>query len=182
MIRSRTMLAISVALGTLTLLGCAAFAPADPHVDPSPAQDSAFSLTSEAGMDGGLLPQEYTCDGAGASPALSWSGAPAGTEEFALMMTTLPGDGTTKWSWIVYGIPSTSTGLVKNSSDVDALGARSYGAALAYEPPCAQGPGPKWYTFTIYALSASPSLPADSREVTGEVLGSASLSLSYARP
>jgi phosphatidylethanolamine-binding protein (PEBP) family uncharacterized protein len=149
-----------------------------------------FSLTSDAGVDGGTLPAEYSCDGAGSSPALSWSQAPAGTREFALMMTTIPVDGSTKWNWVLYGIPGSTADLAKNSSGVGILGACSRGT-LAYEPPCSQGPGAKIYTFTLYALSATPTLPSAAGQVTGDVLtqavsaitlGSASLNLSYARP
>jgi phosphatidylethanolamine-binding protein (PEBP) family uncharacterized protein len=150
----------------------------------------SFSLTSDAGVDGGTLPTDYTCDGAGSSPALSWS-APAGVKEFALLMTTLPGDGTTKWSWVLYSIPGTTTSLAKNSTGVGILGVGSRGPAMAYEPPCSQGPGAKIYTFTLYALSESPKLPSAAAQVTGDVLakaissitiGSASLNLSYTRP
>ena len=150
----------------------------------------SFSLTSDVGVDGGTLPADYTCDGTGSSPALSWSNAPAGTKEFALMMTTLPGDGTTKWSWVLYGIPATTTSLTKNSSGVGILGV-SHRSTMAYEPPCSQGPGAKLYTLTLYALSESPQLPDAADQVTGDVLtkaissitlGSASLNLSYTRP
>jgi len=105
-------------------------------------------------------------------------------------MTTLPGDGTTKWSWVLYSIPGTTTSLAKNSTGVGILGVGSRGPTLAYEPPCSQGPGAKLYTFTLYALSESPQLPA-ANQVTGDVLtsaissitiGSASLNLSYTRP
>ena len=147
-----------------------------------------FSLTSDAGVDGGSLPLEYTCDGAGSSPALSWLDVPAGAKEFALIMSTIAPDGT-KYNWILYHIPATTTGLAKNSTGVGTLGAGSNGATRAYEPPCSQGPGAKLYTFTMYALSASPSLPA-ANQVTGEViigamasitLGKATLNLSYTR-
>ena len=158
-----------------------------------------FILTSDAGIDGGTLPADYTCDcstcdgtssAVAPSPALSWSGAPAGTKEFALLMTTLPGDGTTKWNWVLYSIPAATTGLIENSSGVGILGVGSDGATRAYEPPCSQGPGLKLYSFTLYALSASPQLPAADL-VTGAVLtqaissitlGSASFTLGYARP
>ena len=62
---------------------------------------------------------------------------------------------------------------------------------MQYDPPCSQGPGPKTYTFTLYALSGSPSLTADPAQVTGPALtgaiapvtlGTASLNLSYSRP
>jgi phosphatidylethanolamine-binding protein (PEBP) family uncharacterized protein len=150
-----------------------------------------FALTSDAGENSGTLPAEYTCDSAGNTIALSWANVPAGTKEFALMMTTLPGDGTTKWNWVMYGIPATVTSLTKNSSGIGTLGTGSRGTAMAYDPPCSQGPGAKLYTFTIYALSASPTLPASSSQVTGEVLtsvisslklGTATLNLNYSRP
>jgi phosphatidylethanolamine-binding protein (PEBP) family uncharacterized protein len=137
----------------------------------------------------GRLPKEYTCDGDGDSPALSWSNAPSGTKEFALMMTTLPGDGTTKWNWVLYGIPASTTSLAINSAGVGIMGTGSHGSTKAYDPPCSQGPGDKLYTFTLYALSESPELPADG-QVTGEVLtdaissitiSKATLNLSYAR-
>lgn len=150
-----------------------------------------FLLTSDAGTDGGMLPVEYTCDGSGSSPALSWSHAPEGTKEFALMMTTLPGDGTTKWNWVVYGIQASATGLSKNNTTVGITGTGSHGTSMIYDGPCSQGPGAKLYTFTIYALSASPSLPSTADLVTGSTLtgaissitlGSATLNLNYARP
>jgi phosphatidylethanolamine-binding protein (PEBP) family uncharacterized protein len=154
------------------------------------AGTGTFLLTSDAGTDGGMLPVEYSCDGAGATPALSWSGAPAGTEEFALMMTTIPVDGSTRWNWVLYGIPGSTAGLARNSSGVGTVGTGSHGTVMQYDPPCPQGPGAKTYTFTLYALSSPPVLPADAAAVTGEVLtsaigpvtlGKASISLSYSR-
>ena len=68
-------------------------APAATVTPPSPG---SFSVTSSAGSNGGNLPAEYTCDGSGATVPLAWSGAPTGTTEYAVLMTTLPGDGTTK--------------------------------------------------------------------------------------
>jgi phosphatidylethanolamine-binding protein (PEBP) family uncharacterized protein len=136
----------------------------------------SFSLTSDAGVNGGMLPAEYTCDGSGASPALAWSNAPAGTKEFALMMTTLPGDGSTKWNWVLYSIPGTTTSLAKNTSGVGILGVSTDWGNRAYAPPCSQGLGAKLYTFTLYALFASPALPA-ADQVTGAVLTQAIASI-----
>jgi phosphatidylethanolamine-binding protein (PEBP) family uncharacterized protein len=154
------------------------------------AQNQVFSLTSDAIVDGYRLPAEYTCDGAGSSPALSWSGAPAGTEEFALLMTTLPGDGTTKWNWVLYGIPASTSGLSRNTMGVGTVGTGSHGTIMTYDPPCSVGPGDKVYTFTLYALSGPPILPGDASKVTGPVLtdaissvtlGKVTLDLTYAR-
>lgn len=153
--------------------------------------NSGFTLSMPAKTSGGLLPKEYTCDGVGSSPALSWSGAPAGTKEYALLMSTIPVDGNTKWNWVLYKIPASTTGLAKNTSGIGTLGAGSdEGGAVKYQPPCSQGPGAKVYTFTLYALSSSPSLPSSAKLVTGAILtkaisslviASSSVDVSYSR-
>ncbi len=152
--------------------------------------DKVFSLVSDAGADGEILPIEYTCDGSSSSPALSWSNIPDGTKEFALMMSTIPVDGSTKWSWVVYGIPTSTASIEKNNKTVGTTGVGSHKTIAEYQPPCSQGPGLNKYTFTLYALSASPELPDDPLQVTGEVLtkaisnitlDSANLNLHYQR-
>jgi phosphatidylethanolamine-binding protein (PEBP) family uncharacterized protein len=149
-----------------------------------------FSLTSDAGVNGNTLLTEYSCDGAGLTPGLIWSGAPEGTKEYALMMTTIPVDGSTRWNWVLYSIPGSITSLAKNGSGVGITGTGSHGTVMIYDPPCPQGPGAKIYTITVYALSASPALPGTADQVTGPVLtdaitsitlGKASINLRYAR-
>jgi phosphatidylethanolamine-binding protein (PEBP) family uncharacterized protein len=139
--------------------------------------------------NGGTLPAEFTCDGAGTSPPLAWSGVPAGTRELALLMTTLPGDGSTKWNWVLYRVPPDVTGLPAAVSGVGVTGVGSDGPQAAYQPPCSQGPGPKEYVFTLYALSAAA--PVGSGQVTGSAmtavlppltLASTALRVTYTRP
>jgi phosphatidylethanolamine-binding protein (PEBP) family uncharacterized protein len=105
-------------------------------------------------------------------------------------MTTLAPDGL-KWNWVLHGIPASTSALAEAESGIGTAGLTSDGPNLAYSPPCSQGPGAKTYTFTLYALSAVPALPADPHEVTGAVLGEAitaltlgesALSVSYTRP
>ncbi len=150
---------------------------------------AGFKLSSAAGTNNSAMAADYTCDGTGSTIPLSWANAPTGTKEFALLMTTLPGDGSTKWNWVLYHIPATTTNLVKDSFGVGTLGVGSDGPMAAYQPPCSQGPGAKIYTFTLYALSASPTLPT-SGAITGATirdaianitLGSTSLNLSFTR-
>ena len=106
------------------------------------------------------------------------------------MVTTLPVDGATRWNWVLFGIPKTTTGLARNSAGTGVLGATSHDMSVRYEPPCPNGPGAKLYTFTLYALSASPTLPDKSSKVTGAmltkaissiILDSASIKMSYTR-
>jgi phosphatidylethanolamine-binding protein (PEBP) family uncharacterized protein len=150
----------------------------------------SFSLSSTAGAEGAAMSADYSCDGTGSSPPLAWSSVPAGTKEFAVLMKTLPGDGTTKYNWVLYGIPVTTTSLARNVFGAGTLGVGSDGPVQAYQPPCSQGTGSKVYTFTVYALSASPTLSVASSKVDGATLlaaiapvtlGAAVLNLNYAR-
>jgi len=151
---------------------------------------SSFALTSSAGVDGGVMGADYTCDGTGSTIDLAWSGVPAGTRSFALLMTTLPADGNTKWNWVLYDIPANLTKLAKDSFGIGTLGVGSDGPMAAYQPPCSQGPGAKLYTWTLYALSDTPVLSVAPAKVTGDILasaisrlmlGSAKLNLSFTR-
>ena len=136
------------------------------------------------------MPADHSCDGTGASPALSWANPPAGTKEFAVLLKTLPGDGTTKFNWVLWGIPGDTTALARDSYGVGVRGVGSDGPMAAYQPPCSQGTGLKTYTFTVYALSGSPVLAKAAAQVTGDdllsaisslTLGSATLNLNYTR-
>lgn len=159
---------------------------------PSPDTQIAGNLvvTSSAADQAGMLSVEYTCDGDGSSPALSWTSAPLGTKELAVMMTTMPPGGRPKWNWVVYGIPATTTELAKNSVAIGTQGVGSNGSAAGYEPPCSRGPGLKTYTVTVYALSAHPALKAMAgasgadlaRAIAGITLDSGTFDFHYDRP
>ena len=194
MTRSVTML-----LGILLLGGCGSNSsttatiptttiPVTPPVTPTPT--TSFSLTSSAVVEGGAMPDAYSCDGSGSTLPLAWTGAPAGTRGFAILMTTLPGDGTTKYNWVVHGIPASVTSLARDGQGTGVVGVGSDGPQIAYNPPCSQGPGSKTYTVTVYALSGTPVLPTSASAVTGSVLasaissmtlGSAKLNITFAR-
>ncbi len=154
----------------------------------APTPVSSFSLTSTLGAEGSAMPADYSCDGPGSSPPLAWANAPAGTKEFALLMSTLPGDGSVKYNWVLYHLSASRSALLRDAFGAGTLGVGSDGPMAAYQPPCSQGPGAKTYTFTLYALSGTPA-PA-SCPVTGAVLeaalapltlGKAVLNLTYSR-
>jgi PKD repeat protein len=133
-----------------------------------------FTITGSAFQNGGTLPVSYTCDasGGGHSPPLEWTGAPEGTVEFAITATTFALDGT-KWNWVLYHVPGSATSLPEDAAGVGTPGVSTDGPERRYYPPCSTGPGAKTYTFTIYALSGSPTFSVPESEVTGEVLISA---------
>lgn len=150
----------------------------------------AMTLTSPAAVEGGQMPSAFTCDGGRLSFPLAWKNAPATTKAFAVLMTTIPGDGTTKWNWVLYNIAPSETRLLVNTTGVGVLGSADDGAGASYAPPCSQGPGPKVYTFTLYALSAPLSFALPTSQITGKVvtdavapltLMTAKLNVSYTR-
>ena len=136
---------------------------------------SSFTLTSSAFVDGGALPSQYTCDGSGGmlshSPPLAWTGAPSGTVTYALTISTIALDGT-KYNWVLYNIPSTVTSLAE-ATTLGTAGVSTDGSELRYYPPCSSGPGEKTYTFTLYALSGTPTFSVPASQVTGVILTSA---------
>lgn len=154
---------------------------------------AAISLSSSEFTNNGTLPTEYTCDGTGISPPLSWTGVPSGTAELVLLMTTPPGPGdteTVKYNWVMYHIPVTATSLAQGTSGIGTFGVTSDGAALAYSPPCSKGPGAKKYTFTLYAVSESTSFSVPATQVSGDLvsqaisgttIGIGSITVSYTR-
>ena len=154
-----------------------------------------FQLTSPTFVDGGKFPIEYTCDGSSISPALAWSGAPAGTKSLSITFDTLPGpprpgetDSGKHAMFTLFNIPATATSIAAGNKSVGTYGQNFQGKTLGYTPPCSQGPGDKIYTFTIYALSSTLDLqPSAATEaaleaaVVGKVLAQKSLSVTYAR-
>ena len=126
---------------------------------------SAFTLTSSDVIDGGLLPMEYTCDGASSTLALAWNGAPAGTKSYAVTMHHIASPTDIHWYWEVYDIPASVTSLPKNMTGIGLLGNNSVNGQLAYTPPCSKGPGPKEYIYTVYALSADPKFAVPAAQV-----------------
>ena len=148
-----------------------------------------FTLTSLAMSDGGTLPVQFTCDGASQSPPLSWSGAPAGTKSFAVLMDHSPGPNDWHWYWTLWGIDSSVSSISAGSNGDAEIGTNSVNGQLVYAPPCSKGPGEKSYTFTVFALSETPAISnAQSIDRTALLaavenitLGTASMTVTYTR-
>ena len=123
-------------------------------------------LRSPAVTNGGALPVEFTGDGAGVSLPLSWSGAPAGTKSFAVIMHHIDPQGVVKWYWTLYNIPANVRSLPENVAGVGVASNNSVNQRIGYAPPHSKGPGAKTYTLTVYALSALVSFSVPPAEVS----------------
>ena len=77
---------------------------------PALVRAADFTLTSSSFADGGTLSERHVysgfgCSGDNLSPALSWSGAPAGTKSF--VVTAYDPDAPTGsgwWHWVLYDL------------------------------------------------------------------------------
>ena len=144
------------------------------------SSDGKFMLSSSVVEDLQKLPVEFTGDGDGISPPLEWSGAPATTKAYALIMDHVTPDGDKKWYWTVYDIPVNVTSLPKDSQRIGKIGT-GFKGQVGYEPPHSKGPGAKTYVITMYALSGSLEVAGSpGREeliaaMQGKVLASSSL-------
>lgn len=132
------------------------------------APHSHFLLSSPDSRLAVRVPEEYTanvfgCTGGNMSPALRWSGAPAGTKSFVVTLfdPDVPETGSGWWHWVVYNLPANVNSLAKgagseHSSTLPAgtqQGRTDLGTD-AYHGPCPdKGQPSHHYRFTIYALS-----------------------------
>ena len=141
------------------------------------AHAAGFTLSSPTIKPGSTLTDAqvfkgFGCEGKNVSPALKWSGAPAGTKSYAV--TVYDPDAPTGsgwWHWVVYNIPATAAelarrrrcrrrqgrlpaGAVQGRTD---FGSAAFGGACP--PP---GDKPHRYIFTVYALKTDKiDAPAD---------------------
>ena len=81
----------------------------------------SLSLSSPAFEPLGGIPKRHTCDGEDLSPPLAWTGAPAGTRSFALVVDDpdAPDPAAPKvvWvHWVLYDLPAGTTSLAPGTS------------------------------------------------------------------
>jgi phosphatidylethanolamine-binding protein (PEBP) family uncharacterized protein len=122
------------------------------------ASSGSLSLSSPDQPDGAKFTAAYTCAanngtfGAGVNPELDWTGAPTGTQSFAMTFidTKLGESNAMGQHWAIWDIPATVTQLPKGTTVLTGTlaGAKQTNKYLA---PCPSGNDT--YAFTLYALS-----------------------------
>lgn len=117
-----------------------------------------IAVSSTAFASSKSIPVQYTCKGRGISPPLAWSGAPAGTKSFALIMDDPDAPMGTFVHWVVYNIPATKGELPEalpsgaKLADGSLQGTNGAGR-VGYTGPCPPS-GTHRYFFKLYALDA----------------------------
>jgi Raf kinase inhibitor-like YbhB/YbcL family protein len=146
---------------------------------------TSFTLRSPDFVEGGSIPSRFTCDGENISPALTWSGVPAGTQSLALVCEDPDASRGTWVHWIVTNIPvSTSRILTGGPVPKGAIEIKTDFGKPGYGGPCPPS-GRHRYYFKLYALNVSKIKNisrADYERVLGPLsLGTVVLMGTYAR-
>jgi Raf kinase inhibitor-like YbhB/YbcL family protein len=119
-----------------------------------------LTLSSPAFDNGESIPVEYTCYGANVSPALTFSNIPEDTQSLALIMDDP--DAGSFVHWIIWNIPSNTTGFSKGEQIPFPQGINNFGV-VGYRGPCPPS-GIHHYSFRLYALDTILTLPAGATE------------------
>jgi Raf kinase inhibitor-like YbhB/YbcL family protein len=138
-----------------------------PHSSAGTGPTAPFALTSPAFRDGGAIPKEDTCDGAGRSPELRWTGVPSGAK--ALVLEVIDIDASFI-HWLVLDLPPTSPGSlaagVGTGSSDPQQGTNSFGK-VGWGGPCPPS-GTHRYVFVLSALAAPLGLAGHPAPATVE--------------
>lgn len=150
-----------------------------------------MKLTSTAFAHHDEIPSAYTCEGRDIAPPLAWSGAPAGTRSFALIVDDpdAPDPAAPKMTWVhwvLYDIPPTAHALPEGGSPLP-RGTReglNDWQRTGYGGPCPPI-GRHRYFFKLYALDTllgdlnTPTKARLEAALRGHVLAQAELIGTY---
>jgi Raf kinase inhibitor-like YbhB/YbcL family protein len=152
---------------------------------PTPKANTGIKMDVRLkGVDAdGRMAMKYTADGDDVSPAVSWSGAPAGTQELALVVDDPDAPLNEPFvHWVMYKIPAAAPGLEEGVPKQARLasgalqGQNSMGGIGYSGPNPPKENGPHHYHFHVYALDSALKLEPGAEKkavlkaITGHVL------------
>ncbi|HEV7429122.1 MAG TPA: YbhB/YbcL family Raf kinase inhibitor-like protein [Thermoanaerobaculia bacterium] len=119
--------------------------------EPPPAT-GAMAISSPAFENGGTIPAQFTCNGAGAIPPLTFSNVPQVAHSIALEVTDPDAPNGTFTHWLVWNIPTNVTEFKGGDLIPDATiqGLNGFGTSK-WGSPCPPS-GVHHYVFDLYAL------------------------------
>lgn len=156
----------------------------------------SLRLESPSFTHQGDIPSKHTCDGPDVSPALQWSGVPAGARSLALIVDDpdAPDPAAPKrvWvHWVLYNLPVDAGGLPEGVTDAQLPKGAAHGLndwkRAGYGGPCPPI-GRHRYFHKLYALDTvlpdlgSPDKAALLKAMEGHVIGEAELIGTYQHP
>jgi len=114
----------------------------------------AMKLVIAAFHEGGTIPALHTCEGADLSPAMEWTGAPASTKSFAVIVDDPDAPGGVWNHWLLYNVAPATQSIAQGfrHGKLGDSGKNDFGKP-GYNGPCPpRGGGPHRYYFRVYAL------------------------------
>ena len=99
-----------IALAALAMTACSRAADSGGASEPG-EETMAIKLTSAAFEEGKPMPPKFTGEGDDVSPALQWTGVPAGAKSLALICDDPDAPMGTWVHWVIWNLPPEATGL-----------------------------------------------------------------------
>ena len=145
----------------------------------------SLALTSPDIAEGATIANEqvfkgFGCTGNNVSPALSWTGAPAGTKSFAVTMYDPDAPtGSGWWHWVVFNVPASVASLPKGAGDPKknllpkgAVQSRTDFGSDGYGGPCPPtGDKPHRYQITVFAVDVAKLPDAKDHSASAALVG-----------
>jgi Raf kinase inhibitor-like YbhB/YbcL family protein len=146
----------------------------------------AFELSSTAFHQDEQIPARYSCEGDDVSPPLAWTGPPAGTKAYALVVDDPDAPSGTFTHWLLADIAAEEHAIAEGQSA--GIPGKNDFRRVGYRGPCPpKGHGRHHYRFHLHALSGPLGLTKgfNRRSVDaalrGRILGTAMLNGWYER-
>ena len=156
---------------------------------PETGPNAALAVTSPAFSANGTIPLTFSPYGQGRSPALSWSGVPAGAKSLVLMMEDPDATSAKPFiHWLAWNIDPSLRGLPEASVPAGIREGRNGRGSAAYFGPRPHGSKPHHYHFQLFALDRMLDLPAGADRdrllaaMSGHVLAKGDLVGLFAQP
>lgn len=150
----------------------------------------AFSITSPAFSEGGVIPEKFTCEGQDLTPELNWGDVPKGTKSLSLIVEDPDAPMGTFTHWVLYDIPADTVRLEQGARLKTGIktGMTDFGRS-GYGGPCPpKGHGTHRYYFILRALDVATlglktgaAKPDVEKAMKGHILGETKTTGTYKR-
>jgi len=133
----------------------------------NPAEDRTMNkmlVSSQAFPNNGMIPSEYTCDGANVNPPLTIRNVPAKTGSLAMIVDDPDAPRGTWVHWVVWNVGPDTTEIPAESVPRGALQGTNDFGKQGYGGPCPPS-GTHRYFFKLYALDTSLALKSGATKV-----------------
>ncbi len=114
------------------------------------SQNAPLVLSSTAFVADGPIPAQHSCQGAGTSPPLAWTGVPV--DASAVALTVVDPDAGGFVHWVVSGIPAAVRSIGEGTTPEGATEGRNSAGGTGWTPPCPPAGAPHRYVFTLAVL------------------------------